>query len=78
MEKTIEVVLAELEKRFADKQGTEGCVDFPSWLSFFAFDVISGLTWGESYGFVLRGEDVLGIIGWNVKFLQYGFIVSSS
>ena len=70
--------MAELEKRFANKQGTEGSVDFPSWLLFFTFDVISDLTWGESYGFIPSGEDVLGIIEWNRKFLQYGFIVSSS
>lgn len=72
----MEVFMAELEKRFVNKQGPGSIVDFPRWLSFFTFDVISDLTWGKPYDFISSGEDVLGMIGWVEKFLQYGFIVS--
>lgn len=76
MEKNIGVFTTELDNRFVDKHGTEGVIDFPSWLSYFTFDVISDLTWSKPYGFILRGEDILGMIGWVSNFLQYGFVVS--
>ena len=76
VERNIEVFITELENRFVNKHGTEGIIDFPSWLSFFTFDVISDMTWSKPYGFVSSGEDILGMIGWVSSFLQYGFIVS--
>lgn len=76
VERNIEVFITELESRFVNKHSTEGIIDFPSWLSFFTFDVISDMTWSKPYGFIVRGEDILGMIGWVSNFLQYGFVVS--
>lgn len=76
VESNIEVFITELENRFVNHHGTEGIVDFPIWLSFFTFDVISDMTWSKPYGFISRGEDILGMIGWVANFLQYGFVVS--
>ena len=76
VEGTIKVFTRELETRFVNDHGIEGIIDFPSWLSFFTFDVISDLTWSEPYGLITHGEDILGMISWVAKFLQYGFVVS--
>ena len=76
MERNIEAFATELENRFVNKHGTEGIIDFPSWLAFFTFDVISDMTWSKPYGFVPNGEDILGMIGWVSNFVKYGFIVS--
>lgn len=76
VERTIEVLTKELDNRFVNHHGIQGTIDFPSWLSFFTFDVISDLTWSKPYGFITRGEDILGMIGWVANFLQYGFVVS--
>ena len=78
VERTIKVFAAELDSRFVNKHGSEGTIDFSAWLSFFAFDVISDLTWSKPYDFISRGEDDLGIIGWVSNFLEYGFLVSIS
>ena len=76
VERTIEVFITEINNQFEDKQGTEGIIDFHEWLSYFTFDTISDLTYSERHGFISRGEDVHGIIGWVVSFVRYGFIVS--
>lgn len=76
VESTIEPFLAELENRFANKDGDEGCMDVFTWMTYFTFDVMSDLTYSERHGFIARGEDVYGIIGWVEKFLAYGFWVS--
>ena len=78
VERTIQTFVTELDNRFVDKHehGPEGIIDFHTWLSFFTFDVISDLTYSERHGFISRGEDVYGIIGWVAAHLKYGFIVS--
>ena len=76
VESTVEPFLAELENRFANKDGDEGCVDVFTWMTYFTFDVMSDMTYSQRHGFIARGEDVYGIIGWVEKFLAYGFWVS--
>ena len=75
METTIETFFAELEHRFANKDGEEGCIDVFTWMTYFTFDVMSDLTYSQRHGFITRGEDVHGIVGWVEKFLAYGFWV---
>ncbi len=76
VERTIEIFITEMDRRFAGKDGTEGAIDLHTWLSYFAFDVMSDLTYSKHHGFVSRGEDVHGIVGWVGKFLEYGWVVS--
>ena len=77
VEETIQVFTTELDHRFVDKDGSQGVIDFDTWLHYFAFDVISDLTYSKRHGFLSRAEDVRGIIGWVIAFAQYGFVVSS-
>lgn len=78
VERTIEVFVTEMDNRFVNKHGIEGNIDFHTWMSYFTFDVISDLTYSKRHGFISRGEDVYGIIGWVADFLSYGFVVSLS
>lgn len=75
VERTIEVFVTEMDNRFVNKHGIEGNIDFHTWMSYFTFDVISDLTYSKRHGFISRGEDVYGIIGWVADFLSYGFVV---
>ena len=77
VERTIQVFTTELDHRFVDKDGSQGVIDFNRWLHYFAFDVISDLTYSKRHGFISRAEDVHGILGWVLEFVQYGFVVSS-
>ncbi len=74
---TIEVFLDELETRFGPKDagGLGKPFEALKWLSYFAFDVMSDMTYSQRHGFVKKGKDVSGIIGWVEKFLDYGFVV---
>lgn len=45
--------------------------DFKLWLQFFAFDVITEVTYSKRVGFIDREEDVDGIIAWLDKIFQY-------
>ena len=76
VERTIEAFVTEMDHRFVNKHGSEGTIDFHIWLSFFTFDVISDMTYNKRHGFLSRGEDMYGIIGFVANFLDYGFIVS--
>ena len=38
--------------------------DFAEWLQFYAFDVIGNITYSKPHGFVERGEDVDGMVGY--------------
>ena len=61
---TIKVFLQQLERRFADKIGPEGTVDFPRWLAFFTDDAITNIAYGERIGHIEAGEDVGGILAY--------------
>ena len=76
VESSIQVFTTELDRRFVDKDGSQGVIDFHTWLHYFAFDVISDLTYSKRHGFMSRAEDVHGILGWVDKFVRYGFVVS--
>ncbi|KAL4881805.1 cytochrome P450 [Aspergillus karnatakaensis] len=45
--------------------------DLKLWLQFFAFDVITEVTYSRRVGFIDRWEDVDGIIAWLDKIFQY-------
>ena len=76
VERTIQAFLTEIDHRFADKGGSQGVIDFHTWLSFFTFDVISDLTYSKRHGFISQAKDIHGIIAWVADFVQYGFVVS--
>ena len=78
VERTIEVFMAEMDNRFVNRYGTGNVIDFPTWLYYFTFDVMSDLTYSKPHGFITHGEDMHGIIGWVMSFVNYSFIVRSS
>ncbi|KAL4971084.1 cytochrome P450 [Aspergillus stella-maris] len=47
-----------LEKRSDEKQK----MDMGNWLQYYAFDVIGNITFGKSFGFVEKGEDINGMM----------------
>lgn len=70
---TIRVFLKRTEELFANPH--EPC-DFVLWLQYFAFDVITEITYSTRVGFVDRCEDVDGIIAWLDKIFDYQAPVS--
>lgn len=45
--------------------------DFAEWLQFLAFDVIGQITYSKRHGFVERGEDVDGMVGYLGRLFSY-------
>ncbi len=45
--------------------------DFAEWLQFLAFDVIGQITYSKRHGFVDRGEDVDGMVGYLGRLFSY-------
>lgn len=45
--------------------------NFAQWLQFLAFDVIGQITYSKSHGFVDRGEDVDGMVGYLGRLFSY-------
>ena len=67
----IKTFIEQLDQRFANKVGYDGIVDLPSWMHWYAFDVIGELTYGHAYGFLESASDVDNIIAKTRKFLVY-------
>lgn len=57
--KTIQVMTEQLDKRFVESQTT---FDLADWLQYFAFDVMGTLTFSKRYGFLEQGQDVNGML----------------
>lgn len=55
VDKTIQVITEQLDKRFCSSQVT---FDLADWLAYFAFDVMGTLTFSKRYGFLEEGKDV--------------------
>ena len=65
---TVRAFLKQTEQLYA----TPGRVcDFITWLQYFAFDVITEITYSRRVGFVDNCEDVDGIIAWLGKMFDY-------
>ncbi len=62
--KTIDVMTEQLDKRFA---GSRITFDLADWLQYFAFDVMGTLTFSKRYGFLEQGQDVNDMLStiWN-------------
>lgn len=71
VDRTIELFLQQLEDRFARKSGADGVVEWPTWLQYYAFDVIGELTYSSTHGFLETGTDVDGIIAYLSKYMRY-------
>lgn len=65
---TARVFLQQTDKLFAQ---TGRICDFKLWLQYFAFDVITEMTYSRRVGFIDREEDVDGIIAWLDKLFDY-------
>ncbi|EOO00103.1 putative cytochrome p450 protein [Phaeoacremonium minimum UCRPA7] len=65
---TTRVFLDQTEKLYA---APGKICDFKLWLQYFAFDVITEITYSRRVGFIDRGEDVDGIIEWLDKLFDY-------
>ncbi len=63
-----QVFLDQTEKLYAS---TDRVCDFKLWLQYFAFDVITEITYSRRVGFIDREEDVDGIIAWLDKLFDY-------
>lgn len=68
--------LSQLKRRYANKSGHSGIVDFGKWLQFYAFDVICELTYSKRLGFLDLGEDIENIISNLEWMLNYAAVVS--
>jgi hypothetical protein len=55
VDRTIDVMTAQIDRRFADKDVT---FDLANWLQFFAFEVMGTLTFSKRYGFLEEGRDI--------------------
>ena len=51
--------------------------DIGLWMQFFAFDVVTNLTYSKTHGFVDRHEDVDGIVAWLGWMFSYTSAVSA-
>ena len=76
VDNTLRLFLQEINRRFADRDGPDGVIDFSQWFLYFTFDVMGDLTYSRRYGFLESGRDVDGIISYVQNFLSYGFFVS--
>ena len=76
VDNTLRIFLQEINRRFADRDGPDGVIDFSRWFLYFTFDVMGDLTYSRRYGFLESGRDVDGIISYVQNFLSYGFFVS--
>lgn len=63
-----EMFLDQTEALFSSKNAI---CNFAEWLQFLAFDVIGQITYSKSHGFVDRGEDVDGMVGYLGKLFSY-------
>lgn len=70
-----EVFLDQTERLFASEG--KSC-DFANWLQFFAFDVIGAITYSKRHGFIDKGEDVEGMVGYLAGLFSYVAPVSTS
>lgn len=52
--------------------------DFAEWLQYLAFDVIGQITYSKRHGFVDRGEDVDGMVGYLGSLFSYVAPVGTS
>ena len=68
---TITTFIGQLDKRFADKSGKDGVIDLPSWMHWYAFDVIGELTYGQAFGFLESASDLDNLLGRTREFLVY-------
>ena len=76
VERTIVIFVKAMDTRFAGRKGGEGIIDLHTWLSYFAFDVISDLTYSKHHGFISQGQDMHSIIRWVGDHMEYGWVVS--
>jgi hypothetical protein len=71
---TVRVFLQRTEELYARSRSP---CNFIRWLQFFAFDVITEITYSRRVGFLDNCEDVDGIIAWLDKIFDYQAPVSA-
>ena len=75
IDSTISAFLNQLDERFAGTRSQDGIFDLHTWLSYFAFDVMSDLTYSARHGFLEQGKDMFGIIAYVKSYTTFGYIV---
>ena len=72
----VRIFLDKMAARFADRES--GGFDLGSWLHWFAFDVVSDVSYSERLGFMEQEEDVGGIIAAIERRLMYNSTVGQA
>lgn len=67
----IQMCIRQLDRRFAGRRGSDDLVDLPTWMHWYAFDVIGEITYGHTFGFLESASDIDGIIRKTRDFLVY-------
>lgn len=73
VDSTIVAFKQQLDQRFVE---SGQICDFHTWLQYFAFDVVSEITFSKRMGFVDTGSDVSNAMADITKALQYFSVVS--
>ncbi|KAK3368682.1 cytochrome P450 [Podospora didyma] len=72
MDKTINLLCSELEKRFMGGGSSAGkAVDLGEWISYYTWDVIGAITFSQPYGYLSKGTDFDGTIAGAESMLAY-------
>ncbi|KAL7628533.1 hypothetical protein AAE478_000048 [Parahypoxylon ruwenzoriense] len=75
VEKTMNRLCHELEKRFIDTSIGNGVCDLGDWLTLYCWDVVGEVTFGQPHGYLDRGSDFDGAIAVAGKIIDYLSIV---
>jgi len=68
VDSTTKLFLSQTEKLYAE---TGAPCNFSRWLQFYAFDVISEMTYSKRHGFIEENKDIDGIIDYISNFFNY-------
>lgn len=70
VDEAVNVLLEQLEARFAAGEGAVGNLDLPIWMHFYTEDAVTNVTYGKRMGFLEKGDE-LGLLAATSKMLLY-------
>jgi hypothetical protein len=70
VDETLTTLLEQLETRFANKIGSAGIVDFPTWMHFYTEDAVTNAKYGKRISFLENG-DARGLLAATDRMLLY-------
>lgn len=71
----LRVLGIELERRFMAGSNEGTTCDIADWISYFAWDFLSDMTWSKRMGFMEQGKDVGGILQTAENVMRYFSVV---